>query len=149
MTGDFYGEVPPALAALGVVDEGRPVAFHEEGATFDRNLQESLLRSTLPRSEWHEPLPLEYARESQPFLALMRKALDAAGLATHPSDAGVTARLLYAPRSIFGVFVNDTTKDVTRGVTINGARVDVLVPAGGSRLVLWDRATGKIIAETK
>ena len=137
-----------SLAALGVVDPGRPVAFHEEGATFDRNLQESLLRSSLPRTEWHEPLPLEYARESEPFLALMRNALNAAGVATHPSDAGVTARLLYAPRSIFGVFVNDTTTDAMRRVMINGARVDVLVPAGGSRLVLWDRA-GKMIVETK
>jgi hypothetical protein len=79
----------------------------------------------------------------------MRNALDAAGVATHPSDVPVAARLLYAPRSIFGVFVNDTTKDVARAVTINGAHVDVMVPAGGSRLVLWDRATGKLIVETK
>ncbi|HUP44123.1 MAG TPA: hypothetical protein VM779_01285, partial [Thermoanaerobaculia bacterium] len=149
VTGNYYGELPPALDALGVVDRGRPVQFREEGATFDRNLQESLLRSTLPRTEWHEPLPLEYARESAPFVALMERALAAAGVETHPSDSGVVARLLYAPRAIFGVFVNDGASDAVRRVTINGAPVDVSVPAGGSRLVLWERATGRLIVQSR
>ncbi|HUP48179.1 MAG TPA: hypothetical protein VNA04_05245, partial [Thermoanaerobaculia bacterium] len=148
VTGDFYGEVPEALRALGVVDRGRPVMFREEGATFDRNLQESLLRSELPRSEWHEPLPLEHAREAGPFVALLRRAFAAAEVETHPSDSGVVARLLYAPRAILGVFINDGAHDVQRRVTVTGVPVDVFVPAGGSRLVLFERESGRIIAQS-
>lgn len=149
VTGDFYGGTPDALRQLGVADRGRPVQFREEGATFDRNLQESLLRSSLPRSEWHEPLPLEHAREAEPFVVLLRRAFAAAGVQTHPSDTGVIARLLVAPRAIFGVFVNDTATDAQRRVTINGQPAAVDVPAGGSRLVLWERATGRMIVQSR
>lgn len=149
VTGDFYGEVPQPLRDLGIVDEGRPVAFREERATFDRSLQESLLRSTLPRSEWHEPLPLEHAREEEPFVELMRRAFASAGVQTHPSDSGVTARLLYAPRAVFGVFINDGTSDAVRRVVVAGRAIDVPVPAGGSRLVLFDRTDGRIITRSR
>ena len=149
ITGDFYGEVPDSLKALDVVDGGAPVPFHENGATFDRNLQESLLRSTRSRTERHEPLPLEHAREEGPFVERMRGALLSAGVEIHPAENGVVARLLHAPRSIFGIFVNDTTRDAVRSVRINGAAVDVPVPAGGSRLVLWERATGKLVVMSK
>lgn len=147
--GDAYGEVPEALRELGVIDRGRPVAFREEGATFDRDLSEALLRSTLPRSDWHEPLPLEFAREEAPLVRLLERAFASAGIETHPSGSGVIARLLYAPRAIFGVFVNDTASDAQRRVTIAGAAVDVGVPAGGSRLVLWERATGRIVVQSR
>jgi hypothetical protein len=148
ITGDAYGEVPAALAELGVVDRGRPVAFREDGATFDRNLQESLLRSGLPRSEWHEPLPLEHAREDEPLARLLERAFAAAGVETFPSDSGVVSRLLVAPRAILGVFVNDTAADARRRVTISGRAVDVDVSAGASRLVLWERSTGRMIVQS-
>lgn len=129
-------------------DDSRPVRFREEGATFDRNLQESLRASTQPRTEWREPLPLEFARESEPFRVLMRRALTAAGVEMHDSGAGVVARLLYAPRAVFGVFVNDNASNAVRRVTINGTSVHVPVRGGSSRLMLWERATGKVLAET-
>jgi hypothetical protein len=136
---------------LGAVtrEHARPVQFREENATFDRNLQESLLRSTEPRTEWREPLPLEYAREDEPLVALLLRKLASAGVEMHPSDTGVVARLLYAPRAIFGVFVNDGTTDAVRRITINGKPIEVPVPGGGSRLMLWDRATGRLIVESR
>ena len=149
ITGDPYGEVPDALRSLAAVSEGRPVAFREEGATFDRNLQESLLRSTLPRTEWHEPLPLEHAREEEPLVSLLSRAFAAAGVETHPSEQRVIARLLNAPRAIFGVFINDSSSDAVRRVRVAGRDVAVQVPASGSRLLLWERATGKLIVQTR
>ncbi|HEY0593271.1 MAG TPA: hypothetical protein VGF40_15980, partial [Thermoanaerobaculia bacterium] len=157
VTGDPYGEVPASLAALGVADAGRPVALREPAggrlATFDRNLRESLLRSLAPPrasfegNVWHEPLPLDHAREDEPLAALLEKAFAAAGVAAHPSDTGVAARLLAAPRAVLGIFVNETARDAQRTVTVGARKVAVDVPAERARMVLFDR-TGAIIAQT-
>jgi len=137
---DPYGEVPSALRELGVVDGTRPVQFHEMAATFDRDLQESLLRGST--------LPLEYAREDQPLVTLLRDSLAGAGVQTHPSDDGVVVRLLDAPRATLAIFINETSKDAQRRVTVAGHTMDVAVPAGRSRLMLFDRANGKVIAQS-
>ncbi|HVR44635.1 MAG TPA: hypothetical protein VMS56_14460 [Thermoanaerobaculia bacterium] len=171
VSGDPYGGVPPALAALGIAGEGRPVRLHERvrgvaasgplsesptrRATFDRNLQESLLRSLAPPLEalegnvWHEPLPLEHAREDDPIVNLLAAALDAAGIATHPSRSGISARLLDAPRSILAVLVNETAEDGERVITVAGRELAIAVRAGRSRLLLFDRASGSLIAQTE
>ncbi|HVS62719.1 MAG TPA: hypothetical protein VMT85_04340 [Thermoanaerobaculia bacterium] len=171
--GDPYGATPPALEELGIVDEGRPVAFREttrwgeEGwATFDLNLRESLRRSE--RAElgalegadepdgpeapagnvWHEPLPLEFAREDEPLAALLGAALEAAGVETHPGDGHVAARVLRAPRASLVVVVNETAADTVRTVTIEGRSVGIPVRAGRSRLALFERGTGRLIVAT-
>jgi hypothetical protein len=158
VTGDPYGEQGPALQALGIVDRGRPVRLREESrwgaATFDRNLRESLFRSGAPALEsfrgnvWHEPLPLEHAREDGPLAALFGAALEAAGVDTHPSDVGVAARLLYAPRSVLAVVVNETASDARRRVKVGGRVVEIPVAAGRSRLALFEREGGKLIVAT-
>jgi len=161
VVGDPYGQAPPALEKLGIVDAGQPVRLREatrwasSGVTFDRNLQESLLRSVAPPLEsfagniWHEPLPLEHAREDEPLVALLDRALTAAGVETHPSHNGVAARLLQAPRAVLVVLVNETTEDAQRRITVAGRTVDIPVAAQRSRLVLFERATGRVVIETK
>ncbi len=158
VTGDPYGGVPTPLAQLGVADACRPVALREPAAggfaTFDRNLRESLLRSVAPPLEalsgnvWHEPLPLDHAREDEPLAALLARAFPAAGIETHPSDTGVAARLLRAPRAVLGIFVNESARDARREMTVGGRKVVVDVPAGRARLVLFDPASGQILAKT-
>ncbi|HEY3052871.1 MAG TPA: hypothetical protein VGK04_05715 [Thermoanaerobaculia bacterium] len=146
---DPYGEIPDAFNELGVVDPGRPVQFREMTnagwATFDRNLQESLLRSLSSGDIWHEPLPLEHAREDEPLVALLARALAAADVPTNPSDGRVAVRVLESPRALLVIAVNETAEDAQRRVTIAGRAVDISVPAGRSRLVLFDRATGSEI----
>lgn len=153
VTGDPYGDVPVALQDLGIVDAGRPVRFREwtaaGWATFDRNLQESLLCSTAPRSAWHEPLPLDHGREDAPLADLFKRALNAAGVAVNASDDHVALRLLTAPRSILAVLINETSNDASRLVVIAGKSSRVDVAAGRTRLVLYDRQTGTIIAQTR
>ena len=130
----------PNVLYLGAYGDGRPVQFREDGVTFDRSLQESLLRGAT--------LPLEYAREEEPLVDLLTRSLAAAGVTTHRSDTRVAARLLYAPRAILGIFVNDDTRDLQRRVTVAGRAIDIPVRAGRMRLVLFERETGRIIAET-
>jgi hypothetical protein len=173
--GDPYGGTPPALEELGVVDAGRPVGLRESTkwgaggwATFDRNLRESLRRSiraergaleapegpealagnVLAGNVWHEPLPLEFAREDEPLAALLGAALEAAGIETHPGDGHVAVRVLRAPRASLVVVVNETAADAVRTVTIEGRGVGIPVRAGRSRLVLFERATGRLIVAT-
>ncbi len=78
VSGNPYGELSEPLDRLGIVDLGRPVSLREptnwsaagDGwATFDRDLREQLKRNSDPGlasldgNVWHEPLPLEFARE--------------------------------------------------------------------------------------
>ncbi|MEM1181914.1 MAG: hypothetical protein AAGM22_26445 [Acidobacteriota bacterium] len=165
ISGDVYGEVPPSLDALGLVDAGRPVALREESTwtagegeatgwvTFDRGLRENLrrsLKSTLdPDSKiWHEPLPLDHAREEGPIISLLEAAYDRAGVETHPSAARVAARVLTGPSSHFAILVNESAEDLRRTVHIEGQPVSIHVEAGRSSMVLFARGSGEILAQT-
>ncbi|HXY42061.1 MAG TPA: hypothetical protein VEQ10_20465, partial [Vicinamibacteria bacterium] len=79
--GDSYGRTTESLKALGIVDAGRPLALHEPtgwgGAgtlTFEGLLQEKMRRASGPSPAalvgnlWHEPLPIELARETEPLV---------------------------------------------------------------------------------
>jgi hypothetical protein len=158
--GDPYGRIGGSLKALGIVDPGRPVAQHERTAwgdgwaTFDGQLGERLRRSTKhepTRREgalWHEPLPLEYARESEPLVQLLGAALSAAGVGSEPSAMPLAARLLRAPRAVLAVCVNETSADARRRLSVEGHAFEVPVAAGRTRLALFERGTARLIAST-
>ncbi len=163
--GDSYGRATPSLQALGLLGAGRPVAPHEatgwgatagqtRSVTFENLAQQWLRRGTmasptaLTGSVWHEPLPLEFARETEPLDALLSAALKAAGVPTHPGEDGVVARVLVAPRSVLVVCVNESSSPARRAVTVEGKTVRVPVEAFRSRLALFERGTGKVLAVT-
>ncbi len=158
--GDPYGRATESLAALGVVDAGRPVALHEPTrwgggwATFEGLLSEKLRRSVKPEPArldspiWHEPLPLEFAREQEPLAALLGAALQAAGVETQPSETRIAARLLKAPRAVLAVCSNETPVAGRRRLKVEGRAFDVPVAAGHARLVLFERGTGRVIVST-
>ncbi|HSP32884.1 MAG TPA: hypothetical protein VLU46_01055 [Thermoanaerobaculia bacterium] len=117
-------------------DPSTPVRLHEGNATFDRDLQEALRRTTRRLTESHEPLPLEYAREDEPLVALFARALN-----QQPLEKGVAMRVLEMPRARLVIAVNETGSDAKRHI----AGIDIGVAAGRSTLVLIDRATGSEI----
>ena len=155
--GNPYGDISPALETLRLVDEGRPVALREatpwaeDGfATFDRDLREQLRRSTDASSKargniWHEPLPLEFARETVPLSRLLGAALESAGIETQPSEAPVAARLLWAPRAVFAILVNEGAEPASRTLNVVGRSWNVPIAPGRSRLLLFDRQTGDLL----
>jgi hypothetical protein len=158
--GDPYGRVGEALSALGVVGPGRPLAKHEPTrfgggwATFDGLAGERFRRGpgaepeTVAGPVCHEPLPLEYAREPEPLAALLQAALAAARVATHPSEAPVTARVLRGPRASLVVVVNETPLDAKRRVVVDGRALEIPVLAGRARLALVESGTGRLVAAT-
>jgi hypothetical protein len=164
--GDSFGRATPSLQALGVLGDARPVALHEattwgaatgrpQWVTFENLAQHWLRRgtkaspATLTGSVWHEPLPLDFARETEPLDALLAAALKAAGVPTHPAGDGVAARLLVAPKAVLAVCVNETPAAARRRVLVEGRPVDIPVEAFRSRLVLFEKGTGKVVAATR
>ncbi|HEX9187454.1 MAG TPA: hypothetical protein VGB87_10300 [Vicinamibacteria bacterium] len=163
--GDSYGRETPSLRALGLLGEGRPVALREATAwgaateppawvTFENLAQHWLRRGTkasptaLAGTVWHEPVPLDFARETAPFEALLAAALKAAGVATHPGEGGVATRVLVSPKAVLVVCVNEGPTRARRRVTVAGRPIEIPVEAFRSRLVLCEPETGRILAAT-
>jgi hypothetical protein len=93
-------------------------------------------------------LPLEFARENEPLAALLGAALQSAGVASSPSAEPITARVLSAPRASLVVCVNETSAAAVRRVVVEGRPRTIPVGAGRARLVLFERGTGKVLAES-
>jgi hypothetical protein len=74
--------------------------------------------------------------------------LKAAGVGIDPSDTLVTSRVLLAPKAALVVLVNERPSDAKRRVGVEGRTYDVPVRAFRARLVLVERATGRILATT-
>jgi hypothetical protein len=156
--GDAYGRRGRALEALGVLAPSRPLAQHEptpwgEGwATFDGLLGERLRASSArfdaSAQVWHEPLPLEFAREPGPLANLLGAALKAAGIPARPSEDRVVARVLRAPRALLVVCINETAVAARHRVSIEGKTRVIPVPAGRARLVLFERGSGRVLVTT-
>lgn len=162
VTGDSYGVVPPSLARLGVVTTSRPVAMVERsawspsgGVAFEALAQErarradgpSLSPGHLPKDLWHEPLPLELARDREPLVRLLRAALTEARVNTSPDDGvgGVAGRALTTSKVALLIAVNERAESATRRLMVDGRAFDLAVPPRRARVLLVDRKTGRTI----
>lgn len=159
--GDSYGLETPSLRALGVLGASRPVAVHEKSAwsasgwvAFEGLLQESVRRAERPSvaalagSVWHEPLPIELARDREPLVRLLDAALRAASVPTSPGEWGVAARALVAPRSVLIAVVNERPERTVRRINADSRTFDVPVAGLGARLAIVERGNGRIVAST-
>lgn len=167
--GDSYGRLTPSLRALGVVGRTRPVAMHERSTwsttgfvAFEGMLQETARRvadkasltpaalasAAAAKQVWHEPLPLELARDREPLVKLLGAALAAAKVTTSPDDGagGVAARVLLAPRVAMIVVVNERAEAARRKVFVDGRSIEVNVDAKRTSVLLVDRPSGVISA---
>jgi hypothetical protein len=164
--GNPYGEWTAAHRALGVCDAGRPVALHEPNEnrgyeqipllTFDDNRGQWLRRSLreggpqFTGNVWHEPMPVEFAREGNALRQLLSKALALAGVeAPSASSQGVTTRVLETQRSVLVICVNESSGDVEKIVRAAKQDYKFSVKAGRSRLILYERQTQQIIADSE
>ncbi len=159
--GDSYGAPTAALKKLGLLGPSRALAFHERSAwsprhpvSFEGLMIENLRRSLKPDltafegNLWHEPLPLEFAREREPLAQLLGAALEAAGVSTQPSELPIAARVLLAPSAALVVCVNEMPENALRRVHVGSMAFDVPVPAYGARMALVERSSGKLLAAT-
>jgi len=159
--GDSYGSALPALSELGLLGPSRAIALHErsrwsaEGPlAFEGLMTENIRRSLKPEPDgfednlWHEPLPLELARQREPLARLLDAVLRAAAVPTSPSPFPVAARALLAPRAALLVVVNETPDEQRRRLGVDGVDYVIPVRAYGARLALLDRGAGRLVAST-
>lgn len=162
--GDSYGSPLPALSELGLLGPSRALALHERSGwspegplTFEGLMTENLRRGLHPEPAefdglrgklWHEPLPLELARQREPLARLLEAALAAAAVPTSPSPLPVAARALLAPRAALLVVVNETAEDARRTLRVDAESYTIGVRAFGARMALIDRRTRAVIAAT-
>jgi hypothetical protein len=104
--------------------------------------------SSFAGSVWHEPLPLEFAREPEALVRLLDAALKAAGVPVDPTDTLVTTRVLLAPKAALVVLGNERPSDAKRRVRVDGRVFEVPVLAYRARFVLIERPSGRVIAAT-
>jgi hypothetical protein len=67
---------------------------------------------------------------------------------TSPGVWGVAARALVAPRGVLLTVVNERPEPTVRRLNAGKGAFDVPVAALGARLVMIERATGRIVAQT-
>ncbi len=159
------GLAPQELASLGIRGGHRPVMTREPTswilssnvnaiATFDERCSEWLRAADGPPLDklegavWHEPLPLEFAREAMPLRALYAQALRTAGARFSPSIDPVAANVFYTKASALVVVCNEMSRDAVRRVEIAGKAYEIPVGSGRARLVLVDLASGDVIVES-
>jgi hypothetical protein len=111
-----------------------------------RSLGASL--SSFGGNVWHEPLPLEFASETEPLARLLAAALEAAGVEANPTDSLVTTRVLLAPKAGLVVLANERPSDARRRVGVLGKTYEIPVAAYRARLVLIERSTGRVLVVT-
>jgi hypothetical protein len=158
---DSYGGFPGALLELGLPGPRRPIAFHERSRwspesplAFEGLMTENIERSLKPEPSgfdgqvWHEPLPLELARQREPLVRLLKAVLDAAGVLTDAADEPIACRVLLAPRAALIVCVNETPENARRRARVDGVAFDIPVRAFGARLALVDRQENQVVTAT-
>jgi hypothetical protein len=161
ITGDSYGAAPQPLVELGLIGPTRPLAYHERSRwspeaplAFEGLMTENFERSLKPEplgfngGLWHEPLPLELARQREPLVRLLETVLAAAGVAVDRSQSPIASRVLLSPRAALIVIVNEMPEDAIRRVRVDGVSFDLPVSAFGARLALVDRQMSQLVAAT-
>lgn len=162
LTGDCYGRIPESLLESKLFDSGKPLRIREETqwllkressrfVTFDRGEIEWLRKGSKPLSSfegniWNEPLPIEFAREEEPLIALFKETLKNAGVPFYFSEIPITTRVLKTRNHILLIFINESSSDIKRIIEIEGRKYEIFVPASRPEILLIERKTGKIIS---
>lgn len=162
--GDPYGALTQPLAALGICDAGTPVSMHEKFKlvndsvylTFDDNRGQWLRKSNKNGGPdfdkdtiWHEPLPVEFARDSTGVRKLLAMALSKSGVDARESNDPVKVTILHSLKVSLVVAVNETSADLDRAVRVDAKEFKINVRAGRSKMLLINRANGEILASTE
>ncbi len=167
--GDGYGEGRDRLVALGLASAGGPVplAMHQSGddssgglgSEFEDNARQ-WLRAAAPQDASAArpnirliPSPIEFSRDRSALFAALLSELEAARIPVHLRELPpIASRVLLTPRAALVACANEANEDIDGEVHVEIAGKDralaVPVPAGRARLVLIERATGRVIAAT-
>jgi hypothetical protein len=163
--GNAYGEITENISYLGLVNNSMPVSLFEKyfskldseksesTITFDSQQSEFIKKCSAEKfyssgNIYHEPLPVELAREKKPLTDLLKHALNLSGVKYQFYNEPLSTNILYMKNHILVVCLNESSSNASRELTILDFKFTVNLNAGQSKLLLIERTSGKIIAET-
>ncbi len=164
--GNEYGKLTKDFLRLGLNYGSTPVNHYdpthwnlngEDGGfvTFGALEDEFLRKSDAPPLDHlsgnilQEPLPLEYASQRGPLVALLQSVLKYAGVEAHLSNTPVASRVLDTGQYSLVILVNESPVSIDRDIYVGHHEFNMSVQGGQTRLALVHRTDGKIIVSTK
>ena len=162
LEGNAYGQLSENILKLGLINKSVPVSLFEQTnynerkitVTFDNQQSEFIKKSIADKfyesgNIMHEPLPIELAREKESLILLLKNSLVASGIKSQFFDEPLTTGILYLKDYALIICVNESSNNINRQLTIDNKPLIIDVNAGESKLLLFERQSGKIISETK
>lgn len=165
LEGNAYGEITDNIIKLGLDNSSKPVSLfekydspigsekNEHSITFDNQQSEFIKKCNAAKfyssgNIFHEPLPLELAREKEPLTDLLKNGLIMSGSAYLFNESPVSTNILDMQNHALVILMNESSGDATRELKINNYNFRFNIGAGCSSLLLIEKKSGKIIAET-
>lgn len=163
LEGNSYGEISKVILETGLTTNSKPVSMfekfriNESGAdltvTFD-NQQNEFIKKCDRESLYyagnifHEPLPIELAKEKEPLILLLKMILNESGIDYSFSSGPVSTSILAFDDKALVVFVNESSASADREIILNGFKIKTGIEAGSSKILIADKKNGKILIES-
>lgn len=164
LEGNSYGDISENILKLGLVNNSVPVSLFEKHfcpnnnketiVTFDNQQSEFIKKSAAEKiysinNIYHEPLPLELAREKEPLIKLLKYIFDISNVKYQFGETPISTNLLEMKDHFLVVLVNESSTNINKNLKIDNFSSNVLIKTGQSKLLLIDKQTGTIISETE
>lgn len=163
--GNAYGEFTYNISKLGLDNRSKPVSLFEKyisltgsendeyPITFDNQQSEFIKKCSAEMfysngNIFHEPLPVELAREKEPLIELLKNGLKLSGIEYLFNETPLSTNILDMMNHALVICMNESSIDATRDLKINNYNLRFNIGAGRSNLFLIEKNSGKIIAET-
>ncbi len=165
LEGNSYGEISESISRLGLINKSTPVSLYEKYikknnqinaetiATFDNQQSEFIKKCALENlysnnNIFHEPLPLELAKEKEPLIDLLKYMLTKSSIEYYYDETPLSTNILFMKNHFLVVLVNESSVDLTKNLNLGNISISTKVKAGQSKLLMINRQSGKIISET-
>lgn len=165
LEGNSYGEISESISRLGLINKSTPVSLYEKYikqnnqtnaetiATFDNQQSEFIKKCAAENlysnnNIFHEPLPLELAKEKEPLIDLLKYILTKSSIEYYYDETPLSTNILFMKNNFLVVLVNESSVDLTKNLNLGNISISTKVKAGQSKLLMINRQSGKIISET-
>lgn len=165
LEGNSYGEISESISRLGLINKSTPVSYYEKYvihnnqsnaetiATFD-NQQSEFIKKCIAdnlysnNNIYHEPLPLEFAKEKELLIDLLKYMLGKSSIEYYYDETPLSTNILPMKNHFLVVLVNESSADLTKILRLGSISISTKVKTGQSKLLIVNRQSGTVISET-
>ncbi|MBS3943907.1 MAG: cellulase family glycosylhydrolase [Melioribacter sp.] len=165
LEGNSYGEISESISRLGLINKSTPVSYYEKYvihnnqsnaetiATFD-NQQSEFIKKCIAdnlysnNNIYHEPLPLELAKEKELLIDLLKYMLGKSLIEYYYDETPLSTNILPMKNHFLVVLVNESSADLTKILRLGSISISTKVKTGQSKLLIVNRQSGTVISET-